>query len=389
MRFLKVFSISIFLILGVSACGNKADNKQNAPKERPPQVVSFINIEEQALELKQELSGRVTPYLVSEVRPQVSGIIKERRFVEGSRVSQGQSLYSIDSALYNASLKSSAATLGQASANLEAARTKLARYEELIKINAISKQELDDARTALKVAIANMNLQNANLDIAKINLRYTNVLAPISGRIGKSNFTKGALVTANQTAPLTTIQDISRVYVDITQSSSDILRLKKQFAIGALNQPSSTMVKLVLSDGSEFDQTGVLEFSDLTVDPSTGNVNLRALFPNSNGTLLPGMFVRAIISKGTIAKGIQIPQNAVTIDGAGVASVFLVGPDNKAIKTPIELGEMIGDKWQIISGLKIGDKLIVQGSAKLKQGAPIKPKPVENQNAPQTDKKGQ
>lgn len=389
MRFLKVFSISIFLILGVSACGNKADNKQNAPKERPPQVVSFINIEEQTLELKQELSGRVTPYLVSEVRPQVSGIIKERRFVEGSRVSQGQSLYSIDSALYNASLKSSAATLGQASANLEAARTKLARYEELIKINAISKQELDDARTALKVASANMNLQNANLDIAKINLRYTNVLAPINGRIGKSNFTKGALVTANQAAPLTTIQDISRVYVDITQSSSDILRLKKQFAIGALNQPSSTMVKLVLSDGSEFDQTGVLEFSDLTVDPSTGNVNLRALFPNSNGTLLPGMFVRAIISKGTIAKGIQIPQNAVTIDGAGVASVFLVGPDNKAIKTPIELGEMIGDKWQIISGLKIGDKLIVQGSAKLKQGAPIKPKPVENQNAPQTDKKGQ
>jgi membrane fusion protein, multidrug efflux system len=380
----KILFGLLFVCAALNACKAKND-AQPGPKEKPPAIVDYISVSSQPIELTQELSGRVTPFLISEVRPQISGIIKERRFVEGSRVNAGQSLYQIDAAVYNATLKSNSASREQALANQEAAKIKLTRLEELIKINAVSKQEVDDARASLRIANANVNLQSANLEGAQINLKYTNVLAPITGRIGKSNYTKGALVTANQTAPLTTIQDISKVYVDITQSSSDILRLKKMFAIGALNQPTNASVKLILADGTKYSQTGVLEFSDLTVDPSSGSVNLRALFPNYEGTLLPGMYVRAILSKGTINNGIQVPQSCVTIDEAGNASLFLVGADNKAQKTQIQLGEMIEDKWQIISGLKNGDKVIIPGAARLKNGAPIKPKPVENKNTPQIE----
>lgn len=376
--------LSVLLCLSLANCAKEEAAPKDKPK--PPALVSFIKIKEEPVEFTQELAGRVLPFMVSQVRPQITGIVKERRFIEGSRVTQGQALYQIDPSVYNISLKTNNAARAQAMANLEAAQIKLNRLEELVKINGVSKQEVDDARTALKIARANLSLQNANLEGAQINLRFTNVLAPISGRIGKSNVTKGALVTANQGEPMAIIQDISKVYVDITQSSNDLLRLKRQFAIGALNEPASADVKLILSDGTNFEHSGKLQFSDLTVDEKTGAVTLRALFPNYEGILLPGMYVRAILTKGTIGNAILIEQNAVQIDGAGKASVYLVGPEDKAIKTPVVLGEMIGNKWQILSGLKTDDKLIIQGITKIKPNAPIKPKPF---GAPENPQKGQ
>lgn len=376
----------VFGLLSFFAIANCAKPELEAKtKAKPPSSVSYINIKTENIELTQELAGRISPFLVSEVRPQISGIVKERKFIEGARVTQGQPLYQIDPSLYNVSVKTTGASLASASANLEAAKIKLSRLEELVKINGVSKQEVDDARTALKIARANLQLQDANLEGAKINLRFTNVLAPITGRIGKSNVTKGALVTANQAQALAIIQDISKVYVDITQSSNELLKLKKQFAIGALNQPNSANVKLILGDGSPYEQIGQIQFSDLTVDEKTGSVTLRAIFDNYNGTLLPGMYVRAIISKGTQANSITIPQNAVLIDGSGNAYVYLVGDGEKAQRVAVTLGEMLGDKWQIISGLKPDDKLIIAGHAKLKPDAPIKAKPFAN---PENTQKG-
>ncbi len=374
----RLIFIALFSLFALTNCAKKEAEQKN--KIKPPPVVTFINVQTENLELQQELAGRISPYLISEVRPQITGIVKERRFIEGSRVSQGQALYQIDPTLYNVNFKTNAASRAQALANLEGAKIKLARMEELIKINGVSKQEVDDARTAVKIFNANLALQDANLEGAKINLRYTNVLAPISGRIGKSNVTKGALVNANQTEALAIIQDISKVYVDITQSSNELLKLKKQFQIGALSQPSSANVKLILSDGTQYEQIGKIQFSDLTVDEKTGSVSLRALFDNYDGTLLPGMYVRAIISKGTQANAITIPQNSVLIDGSGNAYVYIVGEDGKSKKVAITLGEMIGDKWQINSGLKPNDKLIIAGMQKLKPNIEIKAKPLENIN---------
>ncbi len=269
----------------------------------------------------------------------------------------------------------------QAQANADSAREKAARYEQLIAIKAISQQDYEDAQTADKSAAATLAVAKANAETAHINLNYTKVTAPISGRIGKSAVTPGALVTANQATPLATVQDLSKIYVDITQSASDLLRLKKQLASGALGAPNSgdghADVSLTLDDGTAYNLNGRMEFSDVTVDPSTGSVTLRAVFANPNGLLLPGMYVRARIVKGTVAEGILIPQGAVILDPKGGASVLLAGADNKAHSQKVVAGDMVGSQWQILSGLKPGDKVITEGAMRLKDKAPIKPYPAK------------
>ncbi|MDV6331033.1 efflux RND transporter periplasmic adaptor subunit [Asticcacaulis sp. 201] len=331
----------------------------------------------QPLSLTQELSGRTSAYLVSDVRPQVGGIIKSRLFTEGGVVSAGQSLYQIDPSTYQAVLASAQAQQEQAQANYDAAKLKADRAKQLIAIKAVSQQDYDDAQTDLKTAAATLALQKANVQTASINLNYTKVASPISGRIGKSAVTPGALVTANQTTPLATVQDLSKIYVDITQSATDVLRLKKSLMSGELGAVDHADVSLTLDDGSAYPLTGRLEFSDVSVDPSTGSVTLRAVFPNPNGLLLPGMYVRARIVKGTVAQGILIPQASVILDAKGGASVLLAGDDNKAHKQVIKLGQMQGSQWQVMEGLKAGDKVIAEGAMKLKDKGDIKAKPVK------------
>ncbi|EGF93564.1 acriflavine resistance protein E [Asticcacaulis biprosthecium C19] len=373
-RLLPLIALSAVCL---SACGKKADDTKGA---RGPANVGVMAVQQRPISLTQDLAGRTSAWLVSEVRPQVSGIVKARQFTEGALVSAGQSLYLIDPASYQASYNSAQANLQQAEAALESARTRAGRAGQLVTIKAISQQEHDDAVTALKQAEASVAQQRASLQSAGINLNYTKVAAPISGRIGKSSVTPGALVTASQATPLATIQDTSKVYVDITQSSAEVLKLKKAIAGGKVGAVDQADVQLLLEDGSTYSITGKLQFSDVSVNPSTGAVTLRAVFANPDGLLLPGMFVRARLVTGTVPDAVLIPQNAVALDPRGGASVLLAGPDNKAKKQNITVAEMIGKEWRVTSGLKPGDKVIIDGALNLRDGAPIKPAPVKAAN---------
>jgi membrane fusion protein (multidrug efflux system) len=361
--------------LCLSACAKKDDG--GAKGARGPTPVGYVVVNTQPLNLTQELAGRTSAYLVSEVRPQVGGIIKARLFTEGGQVTAGQSLYQIDPATYQAAYDSALAQQAQAQANYDSAKQKADRYTQLISLKAISQQDYDDAQTALKTAAATLALQKAAVQTARINLNYTKVVSPISGQIGKSTVTPGALVTANQTAALATVQDLSKIYVDITQSASDLLKLKRALASGELGAPDHADVTLTLDDGSTYPLTGRLEFSDVTVDPATGSVTLRAVFANPQGLLLPGMFVNARIVKGTVSQAILIPQGAVVLDPTGGASVLLAGADNKAHKQVITLGQMQGSQWQVLNGLKAGDRVIAEGAMKLKDKGEIKAQPIK------------
>lgn len=345
-----------------------------------PAEVGYVVAQTQPVGLTSELSGRTSAFLVSEVRPQVSGVIKARLFTEGSAVRAGQSLYQIDPAIYQASVNSAAAALAQAQAQATAAKLKADRYKGLVETGAVSKQDNDDAQAAAAQTAAAVQVQKAALDNARINLNYTHVTAPISGRIGKSTVTPGALVTANQAAALSTVQDLSKIYVDLTQTSAELLKLQQQFASGKVGRTNSAQVNLTLEDGSTYPIQGRLEFSDITVDPGTGSVTLRAVFQNPNGQLLPGMYVRAAISQGVAPTGILIPQAAIQRDPKGNAMVSVVGAKG-AEPRPITLGQTVGDKWLVTSGLNPGDKVITEGLQKLRPGAPIKPVPAGSKPA--------
>ena len=371
-----VTAVAAALFLGAIALSGCSKKDDAAKGVRGPTTVGYVVVSTQPFSVTQELSGRTSAYLVSDVRPQVGGIIKTRQFTEGGLVSAGQSLYQIDPATYQAALASAQAQQAQAQANYDSAKQKADRYTQLIAIKAISQQDYDDAQTALKTAAAMLALQKAAVQTASINLNYTRVTSPISGRVGKSSVTPGALVTANQTEALATVQDLSKVYVDITQSATDLLKLKRALKSGELGAADHADVSLTLDDGSAYPLTGRLEFSDVSVDASTGAVTLRAIFANPEGLLLPGMYVRARIVKGTVAQGILIPQAAVVLDAKGGASVLLAGDDNKAHKQVIKLGQMQGSQWQVMEGLKAGDKVIAEGAMKLKDKGDIKAKPV-------------
>jgi membrane fusion protein (multidrug efflux system) len=324
--------------------------------------------------LTSELAGRTSARLIAEVRPQVSGIIQKRLFTEGSDVKAGEVLYQIDPATYQAAYNSAKASLARAEANVVPAKLKAERYKELVTINAVSKQDYDDISAALKLAEADIDAAKAAVETARINLAYTKVTAPISGRIGRSTVTDGALVTAGQQAALSTIQQLSSMYVDVTQSSADLLRLKQNLASGLLksNGAAQAKVKLFLEDGSVYPLSGILKFSEVTVDQSTGSITLRAVFPNPNNVLLPGMFVRAIVEEGLNEHAILVPQRGITRNPAGEATVMVVGNEEKVEQKIIKVARTVGDNWLVSEGLKPGDRVIVEGLQKARQGAQVK-----------------
>jgi membrane fusion protein (multidrug efflux system) len=368
--FLSRGAAAALLLIALASCGPKASG---GPDPNAPTPVGYVVARVEPVTLTADLSGRTSAFMISEVRPQVTGVIQARLFQEGSLVRAGQPLYQIDPATYRAAASSAAAGLAQAQAAYATAKLKADRYKDLVAINAVSRQENDDAQATAQQASANVQAQRANVEQARISLNYTRVLAPISGRIGKSSVTPGALVTASQATALATVQNLDKIYVDVTQSSADLLKLRRDMAAGAVAAPTSAQVKLTLEDGTAYPIPGTLAFSDITVDPGTGSVGLRAVFPNPNGVLLPGMYVHATLSRGVATSGILAPQAAVSRDARGGATVFVVGPDNKAQPRSLTVAQTVGDKWLVTGGLKPGDRIIVEGLQKLRPGAVVKP----------------
>ncbi|WP_428826550.1 efflux RND transporter periplasmic adaptor subunit [Azonexus sp. IMCC34842] len=361
----------VFSAVMLSGCGRQAAPEAAAT---PPEV-GVMDIQAQALTLTTELSGRTSAYLVSEVRPQVGGIIQKRQFVEGAEVKAGQPLYQIDPASYQATYDSARASLAKAEASLVSTRNKASRYEELVAIKAVSQQDNDDSQAALKQAQADVAAAKAAVETARINLDYTRVASPISGRIGRSSVTPGALVTASQASALSTVQQLDPIYVDVTQSSTELLRLKRDLASGQLKPAGANQaaVKLLLEDGSAYPLPGKLQFSDVTVDQNTGTIMLRAVFPNPKGDLLPGMYVRAVLEEGDEAQAILAPQQGVTRDTKGNPTALVVGADNKVELRVLKTRRVVGDKWLVSEGLKAGDKLIVDGLQKIAPGMAVHP----------------
>jgi membrane fusion protein (multidrug efflux system) len=337
--------------------------------------VGYVVVQPTTVALTTELAGRTTPYAVSEVRPQVSGIIQKRLFAEGGYVRAGQTLYQIDPSLYQASAAQAQANVAAAEANAQAARTLADRYRPLAQMQAVSQQDYTNAAAQARQTAAAVRQQRAALETARINLRFTRVPAPISGRIGRSLFTVGALVTANQADPLTTIQQLDPIYVDIQQSTSQLLQLRRSLAQGNV-MPARAAVRLKLEDGSDYDLAGTIQFSEVVVDPNTGTVTLRASFPNPNGVLLPGMFVRAVFAQAIDTRAFLVPQQAVSRDPQGNATVLVVGPGNKAVQKTVRADRTQGAFWVVTGGLNPGDKVITQGLGKARPGQPVKPVPA-------------
>jgi membrane fusion protein (multidrug efflux system) len=362
-------------LVAASGCSKKDDAGAKGP--RGPANVGYQVMAPQPVDLIAELSGRTSAFLVSDVRPQVGGIVKARQFTEGGVVTAGQSLYQIDPAQYQAAYDSALANQQQAQAAFDLSHTNASRAQQLITIRAISQADFDQAQADEKQKAATLAQAKAAAQTARINLDYTRVTSPISGRIGKSAVTPGALVTANQTTALATVQDISKVYVDITQSATEMLKLKRAIMGGDLSKPSSAKVQLILDDGSVYPLPGTLEFTDVSVSPTNGTVTLRALFPNPDGLLMPGMFVRARVVKGVVDQALLVPQGAVSIDPKGSATVLIAGDDGKAHARRVTAAEMIGSQWRIADGLKPGDKVIVEGALRLKDGGKINARPVQ------------
>ncbi|MBR9729089.1 efflux RND transporter periplasmic adaptor subunit [Shewanella intestini] len=368
---LKIAAVVAATML-VSACNKQADPAA-AQQQLPPTAVGVMTVKAQPQSIEVELPGRSRAFLEAEVRPQVSGIITSREFAEGGEVTKGQSLYQIDSATYDATLISAKADLASALASLSSTKATAERYKALLSTNAISKQDYDEAFSAYQSAKASVVVAEAAINTAKINVQYTEVKAPISGRIGKSAVTAGALVTANQSNTLATIQQLDPINVDIAQSSAQMLRLKNQLKAGKLLKSENATVKLILEDGSTYDQLGKLQFAEVSVDETTGSVIIRAEFPNPDGMLLPGMYVRAILETGTDPEAILVPQKALTRNSKGQAVAMIVNDNNTVESRNVKTAEVIGNQWRITSGLKAGDKLIVEGLQKIRPGAPVSP----------------
>jgi membrane fusion protein (multidrug efflux system) len=367
------------LASGLAACGAK-------PKPPPPgpPAVSVMTIVAQPVALESDLPGRTSPFETSDVRPQVSGILQARLFKEGSNVRAGQVLYQIDPAPYRAVYDQAVAQLANAKASLITARLKAERYADMVKINAVSHQDADDARAVADEDAANVQQQAAAVESARINLAYTRVTAPISGRIGVSTFTRGALVTNGQTTALTTIQKLDPIYVDVTQTAVELLALKDDMAraSGKGAGTPSVPVRLQLGDGRAYALGGRLQFTDVTVDQTTGSVTLRAIFPNPKAVLLPGMYVRAEVVEGIDPVGILAPQQGVTRDEKGRATAMVVDAQGKAQARILRLAGAVGNQWRVTDGLKAGDRLIVEGAETAKPGAPVKI--IANQAQPTT-----
>nr|WP_249276423.1 efflux RND transporter periplasmic adaptor subunit [Sphingomonas baiyangensis] len=358
----------------LAACGGGGEDAQKKGQQGPPEA-GFVVLRAEAVPLVSELAGRTAAFETSDVRPQVSGVVQARLFTEGAMVTRGQTLYRIDPSIYRAAVAEARANLANAEANLTAQQARADRFRPLAEIEAVSRQEYTDAQAAARQAAAAVQQQRALLDTAQINLRFTNVPAPITGRIGRSLVTTGALVTANQAEAMTMIQRLDPIFVDIQQSSADLLALRRALASEGV-VPSSAEVRLRLEDGSDYPQVGTLQFAEAMVDPQTGAVTLRARFPNPQGLLLPGMFVRARFSQSTAPAGLLVPQAAVSRDPRGVATVFVIGPDNKAVRRNVRAERTVGDAWLVTAGVRAGDRVITEGLGRIEAGQPVRPVPA-------------
>lgn len=369
---LRVISIAAAATV-LAACGQK----QVPPKQTPE--VGVVEVTSSAVPIVTELPGRTSAYLVAQVRARVDGIVLRREFVEGSEVKLGQRLYKIDPAPYIATLNSAKASLAKAQANLASTTAQANRYKVLVAANAVSKQEYDNAVASQGQAAADVASAKAAIETAQINLGYTDVLSPITGRTGISQVTPGAYVQGGQATLMATIQELDRVYVDLTQSSLDGLKLRRDIQSGRVktNGPNAAKVTLILEDGQPYAQPGKLQFTDVTVDQSTGSVTLRAIFPNPNRVLLPGMFVRARIEEGVNERAMLVPQIGVTHNQKGAAVAFVVGPDNKVATRMLVTSGMRGTDWVVESGLNAGDRVIVHGTEKVKPGMEVKTVPAK------------
>ncbi|ECO4829955.1 multidrug efflux RND transporter periplasmic adaptor subunit AcrA [Salmonella enterica] len=376
--------LAVVLMLSGSLALTGCDDKQDQQGGQQMPEVGVVTLKTEPLQITTELPGRTVAYRIAEVRPQVSGIILKRNFVEGSDIEAGVSLYQIDPATYQATYDSAKGDLAKAQAAANIAELTVKRYQKLLGTQYISKQEYDQALADAQQATAAVVAAKAAVETARINLAYTKVTSPISGRIGKSSVTEGTLVQNGQASALATVQQLDPIYVDVTQSSNDFLRLKQELANGSLKQENGkAKVDLVTSDGIKFPQSGTLEFSDVTVDQTTGSITLRAIFPNPDHTLLPGMFVRARLQEGTKPTALLVPQQGVTRTPRGDATVLVVGADNKVETRQIVASQAIGDKWLVTDGLKAGDRVVVSGLQKVRPGAQVKVQEITADNKQQ------
>lgn len=379
----------LLCVLLFAGCETKEQGQAQAP---PVPQVSTITVQPEKIMLSTQLPGRTTAFQIAEIRPQVSGLIQKRLFTEGSEVKAGQVLYQIEPDLFQAAFDNANAALSRAEANLPSIRSMAERYKTLLKDKAVSQQAYDDTVAGLQQLLAEIESLKAQVKTARINLEYTKVTAPISGRIGRSNVTVGAIVTAYQSMALATIQQLDPIYADMPQSTIDMLRLQNRLKEGLLNQQGKDQnkVKLILEDGTPYTREGTLQFSDITVDPSTGSVTLRALFPNPEGIILPGMFIQAVIKEGVNEQAILIPQQGVSRDPKGNPYALIVDADSKAAFRPLTLDRAIGDKWLVSKGLAPGDRLIVEGLLMLRPGTVVEASafntgPAEQEAAAHTD----
>ena len=368
----KVVLALLLAGLLLTAC----NRRQTAPPARIPEVAVVV-VQPQKVVLTTELPGRTSAFRVAEIRPQVSGLILKRLFTEGSDVVAGQMLYQIDPAPFQAALDNAEAALAKAEANLPPIQLRAERYRELLTDKAVSQQDYDDAAAALKQARAEIRYWKAQVKTARINLGYTKITGPISGRIGKSDVTEGAIVTAYQPTPLATIHQLDPIYVDVPQSTAELLRLKRRLQDGNLNHGGADQarVKLILEDGAVYPHEGTLQFRDVSVDPTTGSVVLRMIFPNPERVLLPKMFVRAVIKEGVKEDAILVPQQAVFRNRKGEPFTLIVDAEGKVAQRKLTLDRAIGDRWLVVSGVSAGDRVIVEGLQFVRPGMPVKATP--------------
>ena len=368
MKLIKTTVVALFALTG-------CDNATPPAQHNAVQEVGVVTLQSQPLAVFSTLTGRTSASLSAEVRPQVGGIIQKRLFTEGNTVKAGQPLYQIDPSSYRAAFNEADASLKQAQSLVESDCQKARRYALLVKDNGVSQQDADDAKSTCAQDRASVSAKQAALESARINLNWTTITSPISGRIGISSVTPGALVTAEQTTALATVRGLDTMYVDLTRSSADLLRLRKQ----ALASNDSTLnVSLILEDGSTYSETGKLALTEVAVDEATGSVTLRAIFPNPHQQLLPGMFVRARVNEGVMENAILAPQQGITRDSKGNATALVVNAQNKVEQRSVETGDTYGDKWLVLKGLQSGDKLIVEGTDKVTAGSEAKAVEVQN-----------
>ncbi|HEY4546246.1 MAG TPA: efflux RND transporter periplasmic adaptor subunit [Pedomonas sp.] len=366
-------AVHLALVIALGAALTACSSKEQ-PQEAPTPEVGVITLQPESAALTTELAGRLTSYMVSDVRPQVGGIIQKRLFEEGSMVKKGQLLYQIDPAPFQAAHDQAVANLKRAEATLKSVRAKADRYAELVNINAVSKQDAEDAAAARDQAAAEVAAAKAAVQTARINLEYTRVTAPISGRIGRSTFTPGALVTAGQAQALATIQTLDPIYVDVTQSGAELMALREAFLSGNIKggNAQTAKVRIILPSGKAYAHEGTLKFSEVSVDPSSGSAVIRAAVPNPDGLLLPGMYVKAQLTQGIASDAILAPQQAISRNERGEAVAMLVNAEGKVEPRIVSAARAVGNKWLITDGLKAGETLIVDGFLKIRPGAPVK-----------------